>query len=328
MALLLAAPQASAYTVGTPLTGACHELITQAALRGARFETPAAAPVPLITADDQAMAADLPFPVSDDMRDLGAIALLIGVRDNDLKGLSPEDLASLAVVQADPATQGEHCLRGASDLEPMGTPNALSGCKTYILGRVTAALGYLTADGTPDPAARVGLPVSLAVRGAVTVPLPGFYVAMGQAFHALQDGFSHSYRAPDGSVTESLDWLRLVDGRADESVYGPPHSSVLDQCFSLDAYRAARLTQAEEAARLLLLAALGPGSSDLRLANAAAVLEQYLGYQAGCTATNGFCDAPERVYHVQLDSCSARGGATSGHGAEVALRALAVELRG
>jgi hypothetical protein len=192
VALVLVAPRAWAYTVDTPVTGSCHEFITQAALRAARSETPAAAPLPLVTDDDAALAADLPFSVDSDMGDLGAISLLLGMRDNDLKGLSPTDFAGLAVVQSDPSTQAEHCLRSLSDVEPTGTPNALAACRAYILQRVSAALGFLTPSGTPDPDARTGLAISLAIRGEVTAPLPGFYVNMGQAMHALEDSFSHS----------------------------------------------------------------------------------------------------------------------------------------
>src|ERR1700733_1442302 len=88
---VLVAPRARAYTVDTPVTGGCHELITEPALRAARVDTPAAAPLPLLTDDDAALAADLPFSVDGDMGDLGAISLLLGIRDNDLKGLSPTD---------------------------------------------------------------------------------------------------------------------------------------------------------------------------------------------------------------------------------------------
>jgi hypothetical protein len=332
VALSLVAAPAWGYTVGTPVTGACHEMITETALRGARAATPAAAPMPLVTEDDQAMAADLPFPIDGDMGDLGAISLLFGVRDNDLEGLSPTDLAGLAIVQSNAATQDKHCLRSLGDLEPAGTRDALAACRAYILGRVAAALVFLTPSGAPDPDARVGLAVSLAVRGEVVAPLPGFYVDMGQALHALQDGFSHSYRAPGGGpVTEVLDWLHLVDGDLDETTDGPPHSAELDECTSLDALRAARLSQAEEASQRLLLAALGPGDADTRLANATRVLDEALAYQSGCTAANGWCHAPERAYGTELGGCSAhpgaRGGAGAGGAAIVAVMALGLARR-
>jgi MYXO-CTERM domain-containing protein len=310
-AVFLISLGASAYTVETPLTGGCHEEITETALRGARVASPAAAPLPLATENDQAMASDLPFSLASDMQDLGGVTLVLGVRDNDLKGLLPTDLAGLAIVQGDPTTQDEHCLRSLADVEPDGTPNALSSCKSYILARVGQALDYLTPDGDPDPNNRVDLTVGLAIRGSAAVPLPGFYVYMGQGLHAFEDGFSHSYRAPDaGAVTASLTWLHILYDDLDESVDGPPHTSVLDECTSLDPLRTVRLARVEEASRLLLLAALGPGDKTLRLANAASVVDEYLAYQPGCTAANHWCNAPEQAYPLEANGCSVRPGTT------------------
>jgi MYXO-CTERM domain-containing protein len=333
LAVSLIAPSAQAYTVETPITNGCHELITEAALRGARVVTPAAAPLPLETEDDQAMASDLPFSTASDMGDLGAISLLIGVRDNDMKGLLPTDFAGFAIVQGDPTTQNEHCLRSLSDEEPNGTPESLSACKAFILGRVSAALAYLTAGGNPDPNARLGLPVGLSFRGSVTVPLPGFYLCMGQALHALEDGFSHSYREPDsGAVTASLTWLHILDNDLDPAVDGPPHTSVLDECTSLDPLRTVRLARAEDASKELLLAALGPGSTEHRLANAGAVLDESLAYKAGCTAQNHWCNAPEAAYPLEADGCSMHAqkpleGGTEGAGLLVALGLVAARRR-
>ncbi len=327
LAVLLVAPRARAYTVETPVTGGCHELITAAALRDARAVSPAAAPVALMTDDDQAMASDLPFSPAVDMRDLGGITILLGVRDNDLKGLLPTDLTGLAIVQGDPTMQGEHCLRSFADVEPTGTPDALAACKTYILGRIGEALVYLTPDGAPDPSARIDLTVGLAIRGSVPIPLPGFYVFMGEALHALEDGFSHSYRAPDaGAVTASLTWLHVLDNDLDEAVDGPPHTAMLDECASLDALRTVRLKRAEDASKLLLLAALGPGGKDLRLANAGAVLDEYLAYQPGCTAANGWCNAPEHAYSIELDGCSIHAGRRGGNGVGAAAVLVALGL--
>jgi hypothetical protein len=304
-ALMLVPARASAYTVGTPVTGGCHELITTQAMGAARAASPSAAPLPLVTSDDQAILGDLPFAIDPTMSDLGGMSLILGVRDNDLKGLSPTDLAALAIEQSNPSTQDQHCLRSLQDVEPDGTPDALSQCRAYILGRVAAALDYLTSDGNPDPDGRVGLKVGLAIRGPVTVQLPGFYVYMGQALHALEDSFSHSYRDVDsGAVTASLTWLHVVDDDLNQSVDGPPHSAELDECSSLDSLRQQRMAAAEAAATQLLLAAVGPGSTQERIASAGTVLDQALAYESGCTDSNGWCNAPERAYSIELVGCA------------------------
>src|SRR5689334_18275907 len=110
--LLATASPASAWRVGTQLdVVGCHEPITAQALRNvrARFATaPAIAP----SRDERALFADVQFSPPDDMiDDVAGMALLLGVRDNDLKGQNP--LASLDLVQVhgNPETQHEHCIR-------------------------------------------------------------------------------------------------------------------------------------------------------------------------------------------------------------------------
>ena len=51
----------------------------------------------------------------------------------------------------------------------------------------------------------------LAIRGQITPSLPLFYVRMGAAMHALEDGFPHTYRTADGMpVTVVLNWIDFV----------------------------------------------------------------------------------------------------------------------
>jgi hypothetical protein len=158
--------------------------------------------------------------------------------------------------------------------------------------------------------------VSLAIRGETSVLVPGFYVHLGQALHALQDSFSHSYRTADSmAITTSLTWLHPINDDLDESVAGPPHSSVLDRCVGLDELRATRLVVAGEASRALLLAALGPGTRDDRLAAAGAVLDTYVTVAPGCDAANAWCAAPEHAYATE----PAAGCAVAGGGARSAL---------
>src|SRR6202034_2246675 len=144
--------------------------------------------------------------------------------------------------------------------------------------------------------------------------------------HAAEDGYSHSYRSEDGGVTEALTWLHVVDNDLNQAVDGPPHSSGLDECTSLDEFRSGRLTTAEESSTELLLAALGPGSSATRLANASSVVAQVLAYQPGCTYANGWCDAPERAYPVELYSCSSSPRSSRDPGGVCAVLVCALAL--
>jgi hypothetical protein len=324
----LQAPAAHAYTVSTFVTNGCHEQLTLSALGDVRAASPGVAPPLPLAGQDAALVADLPFELDPSGNDLAAVALLLGVRDNDLKGRGSTDLEALAQIHGNPATQDEHCLRALDDDEPTGTALAVARCRAYIVGRVAAALDHLAAGGTPDPDSRLGLTVSLAIRGRVTAALPGTYVHLGQALHALQDSFSHSYRTADSrAVTVSLTWLHPVDDDLNEAVTGPPHSSPMDACGRrLDGFRAARAAAAVEASRALLAAALGPGTRADRLARVDAALDTHLSVAPGCTAGNNWCDAPERAYG-QGGGCGVAGGGPRVPGVALLLGALAIARR-
>jgi hypothetical protein len=320
----LAAPEAAhAYTVSTFVSDGCHEEITDGALRAARASAPGTAPMLAVDEADRAFVDDLPFELPAGS-DLAAVTLLVGVRDNDLKGRGSTDLQALALVHGDPTTQDEHCLRDLDDLEPDGTSRAVARCRAFILGRVGDALDHLAPDGTPDGASRVALPVALAIRGETSVSLPGFYVHLGQALHALQDSFSHSYRTPDSKeITVSLTWLHPIDDDLDEAMAGPPHSSTLDRCVGLDDLRATRLAVAGEASRALIAAALGPGTRDERLAAAGTVLDGSLTISPGCGAGNAWCAAPEHAYPTEPTAACALAGRGGRRGSRAAAIGLA-----
>ena len=328
---LVATPDSTrAYTVSSPLTAGCHERITSQALRTVRLELPTAGPLPL-TRDERALVDDLQFTPDGDMRDLGGATLLLGVRDNDLKGRSAGDLTMLAGVHGNPHTQQEHCLRNAGQDEPGGSLAALTECRTYIRTRIVEALDGLDANGAPDLANRTSLPVYLAIRGRADAPLPTYYVRMGQAIHAVEDSFTHTYRTLDGmKVTVVLNWVDEVGGKIEESRDGPAHAHVMDVCDDPDELRTTRRLLATDAATALLRATLDPlRTRDEKEATVDSILDTYLSYSPGCTFDNGWCDAPERSYK---DSPQKTFGCSSGGGggllaAAGALLALAVLAR-
>jgi hypothetical protein len=237
--------------------------------------------------------------VSDkDMRDLGGIALLIGVTDNDLKGRSSADPTEAALVHGDPNAQDEHCLRGENDDEPNGSEAAVLACQAYIRDQVQKALGALTTEGVPDPDARLKLPVFLAIRGSVDASLPTYYVRMGQALHALQDGFTHNYRTADSmQISVVHNWIDYANERHSERIDGPQHHSELDDCNGEDLIRQTRRALAEQASLDLLRATLDTTSTpEEKLADVDTVLATYFTYAPGCTFDNAWCNAPESVF--------------------------------
>jgi hypothetical protein len=326
--LALTPETAGAYTVKNTLSRGCHEEITSAALRAVRDQFSIAAPLPA-TSDEQALIGDLQFTPDGDMMDLGGATLLMAVRDNDLKGRGSEDLTQLAAVHGNPDGQQEHCLRSQEQDEPGGSEAAVAACRDFIRGRIVEALDGLDADGKPDPTKRTSLTVHLSLRGQVDAPLPTYYVKMGQAIHAIEDSFTHTYRTSDEKqITVVLNWIDKVDGTLTESRDGPPHVSDLDRCDDADSLRATRHALAIAAVSGVLVATLGSEkigmldsqkTADQKMAGVDALLDQYLSYSPGCTFANNWCDAPERKYgDTSACGCSIIGGVGGGAGAMVA----------
>jgi hypothetical protein len=310
-AVVAASNPVRAYTIASAISSGCHERITTDALRAVRQDLTTAAPL-AASSNEQALIDDLEFPVPADLNDLGGATLLIGVRDNDLKGHASNDITQLAMVHGDPQLQREHCLRGVADDEPDGSANALAACRAFILERTAQALQGLDAGGAPDPTNRTVLPVYLALRHGVDAPLPTYYVRIGQAIHAVEDSFTHTYRSADGlQITVALNWVDAAGGTLVAARDGPPHAGELDHCDDPDDLRRQRRLLATEAATAMLRVTLDPQSDAAqKMTGVAAVLDQYLGYAPGCTFDNGWCDAPERKYGNGSFACAVGGGDT------------------
>lgn len=305
---------AHAYTVKSELTQGCHERITTDALRVVRGELSTAGPLHA-TENDQALIDDLQFTPASDVADLGGATLLVGVRDNDLKGRGSDDLAQLAAVHGNPDGQEEHCLRSASEDEPTGSASAVADCRAFVRNAIQAALGGLDAAGMPDTTKVTTVTVHLSLRGQVDAPLPTYYLKMGQAIHAIEDSFTHTYRSADEThITVVLNWIDKVDGTLEEARDGPAHASQLDRCDDPDPLRTTRRRLATLAAAGVLRATLDPRSTpDQKMAAVDAVLDSYMSYSSGCSFDNGWCDAPERSYADAACGCHV-GRPDWGHG--------------
>ncbi len=295
---------ARAFTLSSALSGGCHEGITESALRSARTTPGVAAPI-APSEDDRALIDDLPFDLASDMREVAAASLLVGIRDNDLKGRSPTAIDQLALVHGDPNAQEEHCLRASGDDEPDGSAKAVARCRAFITERVQQALAGLGTDGTPDPAQRIDIKVFLSLRGGVTASLPLYWVRMGQAMHAMQDSFAHAYRTPDGmQITTILNWIDYVNKDELESRDGPVHRSPLDECNAKDDLIGRNKRLATEASTALLLATLDTTKTvDERMVEVDRVLTRYMTFSPGCGPTDAWCAAPENKYKNATAGC-------------------------
>jgi hypothetical protein len=185
-----------------------------------------------------------------------------------------------------------------------------------VRDRVASAIRQgLDEQGWPDPTRRSALDVTLPFRGSIRVELPTFYLRMGQGLHALGDSFSHAFRTADGRrVTTSMNWVEGIEEDYDETRDGPPHMSALDVCDDPDDFRRVRLVLAREASLALLVAALDPALDRAdRLGAVDRALDDYLGFEAGCTFENRWCDAPENAYRDEAAcGCALPGRTTAG----------------
>jgi len=321
---------AHAYTISSAITTGCHEKITTDALRAVRLELASAAPLPA-DRNERALIDDLEFTPAGDMTDLGGATLLVGVRDNDLKGRDSMALSQLALVHGDPSAQREHCLRNSHENEPGGSALAVLDCRAFIRERIAQALVGLDATSAPDLAQRTSLPLYLSLRHAVDASLPTYYVRVGQAIHAIEDSFTHTYRTPDGmQITVVLDWVDEANGNLVEATDGPPHSSELDRCDDPDELRQRKRALATEAATAVLRTTLDPNqTNDQKMAAVEVILDKYLSYSPGCTFDNHWCQAAERQYGNGQFGCSMAGPQrrTSGWGWGIIIGLLALAGR-
>ncbi len=324
LAGLATTESAHAYTIANAFSSGCHERITSDALRAVRKELPTAHPL-AANDDEKALIGDLQFKPDSDMDDLGGATLLIGIRDNDLKGRGSGDLSQLAAVHGNPDGQAEHCLRSLEQIEPGGSEAAMRDCRAFVHQKIADALDALDPAGDVDDTKRTILPLHLSLRGSVDASLPTFYVLMGQAIHAVEDSFTHTYRTPDGmKVTVVLNWVESVNGKLVESRDGPPHLAELDRCDDPDDRRRVRRELATAAATALLRSALDPSKPPAaKLAEVDVTLDKYLGYQAGCTNGNNWCDAPEAAYK-STGACGCQIPSKTAGGTWLGLSALAL----
>jgi hypothetical protein len=316
---------AHAYTISSAITTGCHEKITTEALRAVRLELTTAAPLPA-DRNERALIDDLEFTPASDMTDLGGATLLVGVRDNDLKGRDSMALSQLALVHGDPGAQREHCLRNSHEKEPGGSATAVDDCRAFIRERIGQALAGLNSTSTPDLTQRTSLPLYLSLRHSVDASLPTYYVRIGQAIHAIEDSFTHTYRTPDSmQITVVADWVDEANGNLVEATDGPPHSTEADRCDDPDDLRQRRRELATEAATAVLHTTLDPNqTNDQKMAAVEVILDKYLSYSPGCTFDNNWCQATEHKYGNGQFSCSmvGTGRPSSGGGAAVILGLL------
>lgn len=300
LAPVLASRPARAFQIESPVTAACHEELTARAVEHAAF--PDVTQAPRGTEDQRRAMNDLTFSLPH--RDVWTLALLFGVRSNDVRDFAPKDLSALSAVHNDPADQPAHCMRGPQHDGPDGDIAALAACRAFILGEL--AVGGLLEESI-DLASSEKVSVFLAIRGRVSIDLPRFAYRLGRALHAVQDGYTHVFRASDetGAITHVLNWVDFIDDDYDVTRDGYHHIAPLDDCRRDDSLANRRRLRAIDASTLLLAAIGDPAPG--RRARVEAVLDAILARVPGCERANDYCNAIE-LGEEDSYGCTVAGG--------------------
>jgi hypothetical protein len=307
IAFIAAPATASAFQIETSSTSACHESITLEALEAAGW--PDGREPPPLDDTGQRIADDLPFDLPGDRKDLWSIALVIGVRHNDVGSNDPFDLPALSQLHGDPARQPEHCLRQGPHDGASGDQQAIDACAAFVIEQIEQALAG--SDGEVDMDATVEIETHLLFRGKVELDLPAYPFHVGRALHALQDSYTHQFRNPaDERVRSVLNWVEgNLEGDSDEMRDGHPHLTTMDECGSNlgDARRRDWAVQAS--ADLLAALASDKGGRGGRIDRARAVFAAHTEIEPGCSAANDYCDTRESTVAT---GCSTAGSAQLG----------------
>jgi len=284
---LVSIPSAAhAFEISSPITKPCHEEITEDAARSAVFPDFAAAPAP--TEDQRRAMADLVFNLPED--NVWMLALLIGVRSNDVEDRQPTDLSSLIHIHDDPEKQDEHCIRRQQDDGSAGDVGALAACRDFIIGELET--GGLLAEQL-DLAATEQVSSFFKFRGKYTIALPTFAYRLGRALHAVEDSYAHSMRDPEsGNVRHVLNYIDAFGSSDyDEAIDGYQHLSSLDDCRRTDDVQVARVAHARDNVAAILAAIADPAPD--RRARVEAAVDAALVLTLNCTPDNNYCEAPE-----------------------------------
>jgi MYXO-CTERM domain-containing protein len=326
-ALILIAPRtASAFQIETSTTSACHEGITLDALERAGW--PDGRDAPPLDETAERIADDVPFDLPEGARDLWTIALLIGIRHNDVGANDPFDLPALSVMHGDPDRQPEHCLRQPEQDGEEGDRLALDACRAFLVAQLELALGGGEGGETnPDESeidmdATVRVKTHLLFRGEVELDLPAYPFHLGRALHALQDSYSHTFRNPGSEQVQSvLNWVEgNLDGNSDLARDGHPHLTALDECGGGAGNLRRRGWAVDASAEVMTELARSAAGREERLDRARAVFADHTRRQAGCSVDNDWCDSPDAE---PSSGCSAGSSGSGGSAWPLPLLALA-----
>lgn len=302
-AYLTSANNAQAYTIESAISYGCHERITMRALdrayaRGVLHREAG------MSKYDRGLLNELPFELERPEHALfSTVAVALANRNVDIKGYSPNDLSTLALIHGDEKDQGQHCIRLPQDDGAEGSRAALQRCREIIRGHIDQAAQGLKANGRVNLHDRKGIHMYLEFSKRSQLQIPVFYLYLGRALHTLQDGFSHTIRTPDQLKVRSVtNYIDTQEGEHKPHRDGIAHIGGMDKCFELEPFQIERIKAATRASAELIAIATDPDKKG-RDRKLDALFDKYLAYAPGCDVDRpGMCGAPE--LNIKSEDCS------------------------
>ena len=233
-------------------------------------------------------------------------SFLIGVRAPDIGGLAVKDLTDLRELHLERTGQEAHFLRAVDDDWEDGNLASAEAGRRFILEKLDQSKRAF--DASPKV---IEVDAWIEHYGRVSVPVIESAYLLGQALHALQDSFTHTYRAGElDQIYVVQTYIESFSGDFDERRDGPRHSDYFDDCDHPDVAPIERA--ATEASLEFVRAAQRYWRSGNR-AQAEQVLDRWLRVRPGCANPESSCDSAwleigRRKETTELVSCGAAPG--------------------
>jgi uncharacterized protein (TIGR03382 family) len=290
--ILVIAPEALAFTVGTGFTDPCHERFAMAAY----FQTRVALPLDRIPEPDDGpweafvdeVYDQLGYPPVDRKEKFYFASLLAGVRANDTDGHSTLNLNALRSLHVLPELQYEHFLRAQDDDYEEGNQAAIDKSRAQLLEFFELIREHRD-EKSSEQIIRVNVNVDF--HGEIEVDAWAVAFYLGKALHTMHDSFSHTIRTDDMSkIIQVLNYAEAVSGNWKEERDGLRHSEAMDECNREMGPVLDGLLQAS--VDLVFAASKFIDGEDEELTTLRAVMDKWLVYEPGCDMSNNYCDSP------------------------------------
>lgn len=295
-ATLSSSDAALGYTIGTSATPYCHERITVQALGflgNSRSQDLPVALGPLGSRGTRAaqLARHLRAKAGSATAPPGLEGtldgLLIAVRAPDVSDAHVLNLERVRELHMAPESQAGHFLRSPGDDRAEGGAHALQAARAFLREKIVTSRGTSARDRETS----ADIDVYVEYHGRQTLSISRALIPLGQALHAFQDSFSHSYRSADTFRIATLaTYVDALSTDYDEGRDGPRHSTALDDC---DRAGTAALVRAAIQGTAEVLDATATFWLTGEMAPVDAVLDRWLGAEPGpCTLDNDYCASP------------------------------------